>query len=259
MNVAIVTIGYNLAGATARLIASAERGCRNDLHFVVFLHSQIPAKMQELETLAKRRDVSYRDYGKNRGLAKSWNEGIEWSFEQNFDVMLVVNEDVTFGEGDVDRMAECAIHRGEAPIVTGRAYHRSEGAWGSSEYGCFAFNPLAQRTVGSFDENFFPIYCEDSDYRRRLALAGLAPAFCESTRIVHTGSESLSQTEVAHQNGHTYLCNRKYYRRKWGHDAGQETLDRPFGDPRFTYYIDPLVRAAPYPGFNRTDHSIVRL
>jgi hypothetical protein len=219
----------------------------------------MPEKVQELEALATRADVVYRDYGVNRGLAKSWNEGLLWGHEQGFDVVLVVNEDVTFGVGDVDRLAETAVQRRDCPIVMGRAYHHSERVWSFSEYGCFGVNRIALDTLGCFDENFFPIYCEDSDYRRRLRLAGLTPAICESTRIVHGGSRSLSQPAVARQNSVTYARNRSYYQRKWGGEGGGERFERPFDDARFTWFIDPRVRETPYPGFNRTDQAIVQL
>ena len=259
MRVALVTIGYNLPGATARLLASARQGSRHDLVSFIVLHSRMPEKVQELEELAAREDVVYRDYGVNRGLAKSWNEGILWGYEQAFDVALVVNEDVVFAIGDLNRLAETAVQRRDCPLVFGRAFHHSENAWSWSEYGCFAVNPLALETLGCFDENFFPIYCEDSDYRRRLTLAGLEPAYCEGTRIVHGGSRSLAQPQVTRQNSVTYACNRHYYQRKWGGEGGSERFERPFGDGRFTCFIDPRVRDAPYPGFNRTDQSIVQL
>jgi GT2 family glycosyltransferase len=259
VRIALVTIGYNLPGATTRLWATARTGSRHDLVALMILHSQVSAKVQELEELARSPDVVYRDYGINRGLAKSWNEGILWGLEQGFDAVLVVNEDVVFAPGDVDRLAETAVCQREHPIVMGRAYHHSESAWSWSEYGCFVVNPIALATVGCFDENFFPIYCEDSDYRRRLRLAGLAPAYCEGTRIVHGGSRSLAVPEVASQNQRTYALNRHYYQRKWAGEAGGEQFDRPFNDSRFTCYIDPQVRSSPYPGFNRVDQSIVQI
>jgi GT2 family glycosyltransferase len=259
VQIVVVTVGYNLPGATTRLIESARQGSRNDLVFLVIGHSRMEAKVEELESLARQPDIVYRPYGVNRGLAKSWNEGILWGYEQGFDLVLVVNEDVVFAAGDVDRLCETALQRRDSHIVTGRAYHHSEAAWSSSEYGCFGINPIALSTIGCFDENFFPIYCEDSDYRRRASLAGLRPAFCEDTRIVHGGSRSLSQPAVARQNSVTYVRNRHYYQRKWGGEGGDERVKRPFGDDRFTCYIDPHVREAPYPGFNRTDQSIVQL
>jgi GT2 family glycosyltransferase len=259
MRVLLVTIGYNVPGATARLLESACQDCRNELVFLIISHTQIPEKVDELDKLGERPDVVYRRYGVNRGLAKSWNEGILWGLEQHFDATLVVNEDVVLAPGDVDRLATTAVHHRDAPLAMGRAYHHSEQRWAWSEYGCFVVNPLLLETLGCFDENFFPIYCEDSDFRRRLKLAGLSPAFCEETRIIHGGSRSLAQPAVARQNSLTYARNRQYYQRKWGGEAGTESHSQPFGDPRFTYYIAPAAREVPYPGFNRNDQAIVQI
>ena len=207
MNVAVVTVGYNLPGRTKTLFDSAHEGCCHDLTFLVFLHSQMPEKVDELERLARRTDVIYHDYGENRGLAKSWNEGIIEAFEKGFDVVLVANEDLKFSPQDIDVLVAAAVSHPECYVVTGRAFHYSEQAWSSSEYGGFVINPIALATLGCFDENLFPIYYEDADYRRRAALARTASWFCEQTRMYHGGSDSLSQPEVAQQNSITWAKN----------------------------------------------------
>ncbi|MFX6027917.1 hypothetical protein ABTE84_21450, partial [Acinetobacter baumannii] len=61
----------------------------------------------------------------------------------------------------------------------------------SCGYACFAINPIALETLGCFDENFFPAYCEDQDYARRAALAGLSEENCADTQIVHMGSNAI--------------------------------------------------------------------
>jgi glycosyltransferase involved in cell wall biosynthesis/GT2 family glycosyltransferase/predicted RecA/RadA family phage recombinase len=257
LRVAVVTIGYNLPGATRALVESALRDCRHDVSFLLFSHSAIPEKVEELSALARRPDVVLRDYRQNRGLAKSWNEGILWGFENAHDIVCVVNEDLLFAPGDLQRLSDAAYAQRDRFLVMGRCYHDNDQRWGSSEYGCFAFNTLALEVLGCFDENFFPIYCEDSDYRRRAQLAGLEPGYCGATSLCHQGSASLRQPEIARQNELTYGANRAYYRRKWGGDAGQEAFAVPFGEPRFSAYIDPKVREAPYPGFNRADQHLV--
>jgi GT2 family glycosyltransferase len=115
------------------------------------------------------------------------------------------------------------------------------------------------RGLGCFDENFFPVYYEDADYRRRARLAGLQPGYCPFTSIQHGGSRSLSQLQVARQNHATWTRNREYFNRKWGGDPRTETYEHPFNDSRFSYFIDPVLREAPYHGLNRTDHDIVKL
>jgi GT2 family glycosyltransferase len=257
LNVAVVTIGYNLPGATRSLVESALRDCRHRVSFSIFSHSRIPEKVAELTDLARRSDVVLRDYGQNRGLAKSWNEGILWGFDCGHDVVLVVNEDVLFAPGDLAKLADAACAQRDRFLVMGRCYDEAERRWNWSEYGCFAINRMALEVLGCFDENFFPIYCEDSDYRRRARLAGLEVGYCDQTALCHCGSASLRDPHVARQNETTYAANRAYYRRKWGGDAGQESLDVPFGDRRVSVCIDPEVREAPYTGFNRTHQHLV--
>ena len=97
-----------VADATARLLDSAHAGCRSELAFLVICHSQLAEKVDELDRLAQRPDVIYWGFGVNRGLAKSWNEGILWGRDQGFDVTIVVNEDVVVAPGDIDRLATAA-------------------------------------------------------------------------------------------------------------------------------------------------------
>ena len=53
-----------------------------DAQFLVITHSRHPEKIRELEQLAADSDVELLDYGVNRGLAKSWNEGILWGYDR---------------------------------------------------------------------------------------------------------------------------------------------------------------------------------
>jgi GT2 family glycosyltransferase len=241
------------------MIDSARRDCRHQLDFLVITHSRLPEKTRELEQIADDPDVELFDYGVNRGLAKSWNEGILWGYDRGADVVLVVNEDVQFEAGDVTRLAGAAHAQRDKFLVMGRCFHEDQQRWERSEYGCFAYNPPAFQLLGCFDENFFPIYLEDSDFRRRATLAGLEPGYCEDVAIHHIGSASLRQAEVARQNELTYAANQAYYHRKWGGQGGAEQFNRPFDDPRFSYFIDPRVRKTPYPGFDRDDHHLVTI
>jgi GT2 family glycosyltransferase len=248
MNVGLVTVGYNLPGSTRMLVDSARAGCSCELLFIIFSHAALPEKKAELEELAMRRDVVYHAYHTNRGLARSWNEGVLEARTQQADVVLVVNEDLRFGAGDVQRLAEAAVGHREHYLVTGRACHESNARWSTSEFACFAINPIGWETLGCFDENLFPVYYEDSDYRRRARLAHLSPWNCAETAMIHGGSQSLHQAAVAQQNQVTWSRNREYFRRKWGGDPDHETFLHPFNDGRFSCFIDTRVRDAPYPG-----------
>ncbi len=43
---------------------------------------------------------------------------------------------------------------------------------GATGWSCFALTASAVKTIGTFDENIYPVYYEDQDYEWRLELAG---------------------------------------------------------------------------------------
>ena len=120
-------------------------------------------------------------------------------------------------------------------------------------------NPIAVETIGCFDENFFPAYCEDQDYARRAALAGLSEENCADTAVLHGGSSAIfANQELALQNRITQSRNIAYYVRKWGGDAGHEEFDSAVRQPGFGLRIAPEERAEPYgPAYDRTDRNLV--
>jgi hypothetical protein len=129
-------------------------------------------------------------------------------------------------------------------------------------FGFTAINPLALQVIGCFDENYFPIYGEDADYIRRAKLAGLKSGTVRSTKVVHKGSTNIHTVAgLLEQNKATYAATLEYQFAKWGGHYGQEKYEHPFGDSTIGLRIDPAphIRHAPYPGYNRTDHDIVRM
>jgi GT2 family glycosyltransferase len=116
-------------------------------------------------------------------------------------------------------------------------------------------NPIALERLGCFDENFYPAYCEDQDYARRAALAGLEEGNCGDTEVFHAGSTAiLTDYALRKQNEVSQSLNQAYYRRKWGGDPGTERYSSPFGRPEFDCRIAPETRRSPYGArFDRHD------
>ena len=174
--------------------------------------------------------------------------------------MIVANDDVLPAEGDLDRMAEKAARYRDRYIVSCAGPHeRLRRFLPSHGFSFFALNPIAVETIGCFDENFFPAYCEDQDYARRAALAGLSEENCADTAVLHGGSSAIfANQELALQNRITQSRNIEYYKRKWGGHAGHEEFETPFGNPNFGLRIAPEERAEPYgPGYDRADRNLV--
>jgi len=268
MNIHIITVAYGLPEGTEHLLATRPVGKKHTFHWHLFLHSQIEAVVAVCDSAAKRKDVSYYPYGENRGLARSWNEGILEAREAEADVIMIANDDVLPGKGDIDAMAEAAVEwqfepqkaEGFAYMVTGRMYDLRNEEFSTSDFGMFALNPIALDTIGMFDEQFFPIYFEDKDYAYRAHISGLHAINVESTEIIHQGSGNINALpDLMEQNHKTFEANKAYYVKKWGGEPGQERFKQPFDDLRFCTRIAPCDRGAPYWGFERDDYDLVRM
>jgi GT2 family glycosyltransferase len=259
LRLGLVVIAYNQPVWTERLVASALTA-ESDVAVHLFLHSNEHATRTICEELARRPQVRYYPHGDNRGVSRSWNDGILNAYAEGADVVIVANDDVLPAEGDLDRVAEKAVRCRDRYIVSCAGPHERLGRFLPSHgYSFFAVNPIAIETIGCFDENFFPAYCEDQDYARRAALAGLWEENCADTAVVHGGSSAIvANKELALQNRITQSRNIEYYVRKWGGDAGREKFDTPFANPDFGLRIAPQDRAEPYgPLHDRTDRGLV--
>jgi GT2 family glycosyltransferase len=225
----------------------------------LYVHTPASAVAWKCAALAKNRDVELHALGENRGLSRTWNDGMLQGYDEGADVVIVANDDIAFSAGDLDELARAAVAQRDRYIVSCSGLHGRLGRrMPSHGYSCFAINPVAIERLGCFDENFFPAYCEDQDYSRRASLAGLNEANCANTNVFHGGSTAIfSDTSVMKANAWTHVLNMSYYRTKWGGDGGQETYDHPFDDPSLDYRIPPEQRTWPYgPCHDRDDRPI---
>ena len=261
MKIAVVTIAYSSAASASSLLATAETN-RHTIECLLFLHSKYPALIEECNRIAQNSVVIYHPYGINRGVSKSWNEGMIAAYAAHADVVIIANDDISFTAGDLDKIADKAMACRDRYIISCAGFHlRFNHRQPSVGYSCFAINPIAIEKLGCFDENIFPAYCEDQDYARRAGLAGLHEENCPDTMLSHAGSNSvLSDPALARQNAVTHRRNIAYYQQKWGGDGGHEKFQFPFNNPRIGYAIPPRSRQSPYgPAYDRRDQGIVQL
>lgn len=264
MKIHIVLIAYALADELRALLDIKPDNKKNKFHWHLFLHSQIDDVVKVCEEAAERKDVTYYPIGVNRGLSKSWNEGILAGYDAGADVVMVINDDLMPGDGDIEKLAEVAMEqRGKGNLtymVMGRMFDELESQYTASSFGCFAIQPIALETVGMFDEQFVPIYFEDLDYHYRAHISGLHQYLVEDTDLVHKGSSTIySSPELKKQNDKTLQANEEYYVKKWGGKPDHERFLKPFDDLRFSTRIAPCDRERPYWGYEREDLYIVEL
>ena len=108
----------------------------------------------------------------------------------------------------------------------------------------FVFTPSLIKKVGLLDENFFPGYFEDNDYKRRIKLAGADVVHCPLYATHDRSSTLKSSSRFKQRNSETFSENYVYYVDKWGGKPNHETYESPFNKrlPLNYWSFDPLRR-----------------
>lgn len=163
----------------------------------------------------------------NLGVAASWNLGMKLAIDAPW--WFITNDDVVFLPGTLAALV--AKLADETPQVVCLAHG----------FEAFAINRAALETVGWFDENFHPAYCEDTDFEYRCRLAGV-PVRQLALGLRHDRSATIKDDHYRTLNAGTYPRNFHYHVAKWGgNPRGGEVLASPFGQgaaPR-DWTLDP--------------------
>ena len=147
-----------------------------------------------------------RPFG-NAGVAAAWNQ-ILLAFPQA-SLALLVNHDVTFPPGV---LAE-AVARLDPAQPQYLALFPGERA-----FSAFALTALAWDAVGTFDERYYPAYCEDLDYRDRLlatpSVQRLDGSFAHERMLQWNPQQSCTLSDdpaLAQANTASFQLNRLWY------------------------------------------------
>jgi GT2 family glycosyltransferase len=256
MKISIVVPAHSSTKYLVKLITSSQLdGDKHDIDLWIYLHSDFAPTIEVIEKHLNHYPIKYFPYKWNRGLARTWNDGMLEAYQAGADVVIICNDDIYFSAGDIDKLATKAITHRENYIVSVTGWHDYLHEMRKSHgYSCFAINPIAIEKIGAFDNNFHPAYFEDLDHHRRATMLGLVEEHCHDTSITHGGSQTiLIDKELSLRNMATQRKNLDYFRRKWNSDCHLEGYSHPFNNPHFSLYIDPKDRDNPYPGYNRDD------
>lgn len=193
-------------------------------HTVIVDNGDEPLEAAAVDAVVVRPD-------RNVGCAGAWNTVLRLGFGAlAADSVILVNGDCAVARGTFGRMLASP-----ARVVCAHGFS------------CFRLDPLVWRTVGEFDEAFWPVYWEDTDYRRRLSLAGVAVdewpieevARPSHGRATYASGITHGKSDRGGYQGwagdklarfHERLAqNRARYLAKWGGPPGAETFSTPFG------------------------------
>ncbi len=181
-----------------------------------------------LDTYLWSRVSTYVRHDRNLGCAGGWNQLYRMTGKRR---TVILNADCAVAPDTFEKMVAVP-----APAVV--------LAYG---FGCFLIDEEIRQRVGTFDEDFYPVYFEDTDYRRRMKLAGIEPIEWPIVldQVIVPGRERVT-TGITHgsydPDGYQgwrgdklawfrdrYECNKLLYAAKWGGPPGEETFGVPFG------------------------------
>lgn len=110
----------------------------------------------------------------NRGVAGSWNLGIDQMRKEYADWLIILSASMRFGQaGGLDILDVLE----DAPPNVIYLADETGGPLGTEgfAYHCVGIHREVVEKVGYFDPNFYPIYFEDTDYTLRCKKAGYWP------------------------------------------------------------------------------------
>lgn len=159
----------------------------------------------------------------NLGVAGSWNRMIEHFGGDCW----IVNSDIAFTPGV---LAEAMARVAAAPEIV---HHH---LWSMA---CFYVTADFPRTLGWFDENFYPAYCEDQEMDLRTEQLGMRKRTrtgLDRERVEHGGSQTLrsAPSPVRQFIGEGHVRAARYLERRWGPlpaPEGHPVRRHPFDNP----------------------------
>jgi GT2 family glycosyltransferase len=247
-----VVIAYGLVDDLFKLF---QLTAAPNVFYHLFTHSDIPPVIEACQKIiATYPNVTLYDYRCNRGLSKSWNEGLINAYANGADVAMLLNDDMLPMPGDLQRVAQTACELPDAAIVKCGGFDLRSKQYTVMEFGFTAITRRGLDTVGYFDENIAPIFWEDIDWDRRRRLLGELEVVEQRTGVVHAGSKTTITVPGLLEFGQqSYDKNRDYYCRKWnGTHLTGEKYTVPFNDPALGLKITAEQRNNPYAGYAET-------
>lgn len=160
-------------------------------------------------------------------LAKAWNLGLHHLFDNGYDNVLIINQDVLIKTAMIERMEEYIEEYG---IVSARPvakvmdyvteYTNREVRnikHGDQSFSCFMISKEAFEHIGDFDEEFKPAYFEDNDYLERAWKLHYNPQQLLHTVCYHNPQTTVKTDRELAEAYPTFMQkNLERFKEKWG-------------------------------------------
>ena len=175
----------------------------------------------------------------NIGVGRGWNYII-----RNFpaDYWIIAGDDTYFEGGSLKKIAECMT----VPECNENVYIEFNLKTNNSDevipagYATFILTNKIHDKVGLFDENIYPAYFEDDDYRKRVERSGEKYCILQDVYIRHGhGNTEASLTlhsvdsNYKQKMNRCFCINEKYFNEKWKSKDLSNAYLHPFNNNKY--------------------------
>lgn len=167
-------------------------------------------------------------------LSHCWNVALRQAWKWDFEHALVCNNDI---ELRPDTYKKLLAHGGpfvtcvsvDTPERLGTTEHVPSSERPHPDFSCFLIRKSVTDKAGWFNEEFFPAYCEDSDYHVRMHRAGIR-AVCIDLPFLHHGAATLKYANPLDRSHirHGSDKNRRKFYEMYGCFPGSKEYERLF-------------------------------
>lgn len=218
---------YPLFHYTGNCIGSIREYTNQDDYELIVIDNGSPIKPPNLNSYYADKVIQNEA---NLGVTKAWNQGIRASFGE---YIVLINNDVQVYDSWLPTMKACLNEGGLDLVMATPMYSNTEPFARSLEsdqhfmrysgkyvkdsfsefrdFSCVMFKKSLLEEIGVFDEDFFA-YCSDSDFIKRMELAGKKWA---STKMVATHHVSDATGASIEQTPEIMNKDKAIYAEKW--------------------------------------------
>lgn len=238
--ICVVILNWNNSELTLRCLESLRTGSDSELIDIVLVDNG-SYDIEEVKSLFLLHTNHLIRNEKNYGFSGGYNVGISYALSNNYDWIMILNNDATSNASDIIKMCQVAISTGQrnaySPLIIDedskdiwfagglydeqlnrpihvRSLQTSEAFETDYLTGCSILaHQSIWREVGLFDPKYFLVF-EDSDWSLRARQTGVGLVVLPSISILHKPSSTFKKNT---QNISTFFFVRNgiHFNRKW--------------------------------------------